>query len=77
MAKNLYEAKVWRDHQFFVVHVPGVGTTQARRANEVEYMARDMVALMCEVPADSFDLRIREVESAHEAGLDLDDEASS
>jgi hypothetical protein len=33
--------------------------TQARRPEEVEPMARDAVALLLEVPEDSFDLDIR------------------
>ncbi len=35
--------------------------TQARRLENVEHMARDAIALLLDVPADSFDIDIRQV----------------
>jgi predicted RNase H-like HicB family nuclease len=35
--------------------------SQARRLENVEHMARDAIALMLEVPSDSFDIDIRQV----------------
>ena len=43
--------------------------TQARRASEIEEMARDVIALLEEVPPDSFDLDIR-----HHVSGDLDED---
>jgi hypothetical protein len=37
--------------------------TQARFAGEIEYMARDLIAITQEVPPDSFDLLVPDVEA--------------
>lgn len=43
---------------WWFVEVPGVegGYTQARRRDQVEYMVRDLLSLLLDVPADSFDV---------------------
>lgn len=52
-----YRAQVRRGDTFWLVYVPEVDrTTQARSLREVEAMARDLVAVMEDVPADGFDL---------------------
>lgn len=55
-----YVAEVERDGAVWRVRVPQVRrTTQARSLREVEPMARDLVAIMEDVPADSFAVKIR------------------
>jgi hypothetical protein len=54
-----YHAEVDRDGKVWRVRVPEVArTTQARTLREVESMARDLVAIMDNIPADSFDLDV-------------------
>jgi hypothetical protein len=54
-----YHAEVDRDGKFWRVRVPEVArTTQARTLREVEAMARDLIAIMDEVPGDSFGLDV-------------------
>ena len=54
-----YHAEVDRDGKVWRVRVPEVArTTQARTLREVEPMARDLVALMDDIPADSFGLDV-------------------
>jgi hypothetical protein len=47
-----------RDGRWWLVRVPGVGITQARRLSEVEPMARDLIATVLDVAADSFEVRV-------------------
>jgi hypothetical protein len=48
-----YHADVDRDGKFWRVRVPAVArTTQARTLREVEPMARDLVAVMADIPAE-------------------------
>jgi hypothetical protein len=55
-----YHAEVDRDGKFWRVRVPEVGrTTQARNLREVEPMARDLIAIMDDIPEDSFKLNVR------------------
>lgn len=55
-----YHAEVERDGRFWHVHVPEVSrSTQARNLAEVEPMARDLIAVMEDIPADSFDVDVR------------------
>jgi hypothetical protein len=54
-----YHAEVDRDGKVWRVRVPEVArTTQARTLREAESMARDLVAIMDDIPANSFDLDI-------------------
>lgn len=55
-----YTARVRRDGRFWLIHVPEVDrSTQARHLREVEDMARDLIALMDDIPEDSFDLDVQ------------------
>ena len=52
-----YHAEVDRDGKLWRVRVPEVArATQARTLREAESMARDLVAIMDDIPADSFGL---------------------
>ncbi len=52
-----HHAEVDRDGTVWRVRVPEVArTTQARTLREAESMARDLVAIMDDIPAGSFDL---------------------
>ena len=54
-----YRAEVDRDGRVWRVRVPEVQrTTQARTLSEVEPMARDLIAIMDDIPADSFSLDV-------------------
>jgi hypothetical protein len=54
-----YHAEVDRDGRVWRVRVPEVQrTTQARNLSEVEPMARDLIAIMDDIPADSFSLDV-------------------
>jgi len=54
-----YRAEVDRDGRVWRVRVPEVErTTQARNLSEVESMARDLIAIMNDIPADSFSLDV-------------------
>ena len=54
-----FHAEAARDGEFWSVRVPEIGrTTQARTPAEIEPMARDLIAIMEDVPADSFGLEI-------------------
>lgn len=58
-ALKTYHAEVDRDGAVWRVHVPEVArTTQARTLREVEPMARDLIAIMDDIPADSFALDV-------------------
>lgn len=52
-----YTAVVERDGRYWMVTVPEIDrTTQARNLSEIEEMARDLVSVMEDVPANSFEL---------------------
>jgi hypothetical protein len=55
-----YHATVDRDGQFWRIRVPEVGrSTQARTLGEAEAMARDLIAIMDEIPPDSFEVDVK------------------
>jgi len=55
-----YHAEVDRDGMVWRVRVPEVQrTTQARTLRDVEPMARDLITIMEDIPADSFQLNVR------------------
>jgi hypothetical protein len=59
---DTYDAIVSRVGRWWHIVVPNAGPlamTQARRLSEVEYMARDLVATLLEIPADSFDVTVQ------------------
>jgi hypothetical protein len=84
MVANLttYHAEVDRDGSVWRIRVPEVRrTTQARTLREVEPMARDLIAIMEDVPADSFDLHVRitlpeEIQAELERSAALREEAA-
>ena len=57
---SIYTALVSRDGRSWHVEVPEIDrVTQARNLNEVDLMARDLVAIMTGVEPDSFELDVR------------------
>jgi predicted RNase H-like HicB family nuclease len=60
VAVKCYRVKVEHGERWWIVSIPEVpgAYTQARQLREVEAMAREVVALMLEIPEDSFDLDI-------------------
>lgn len=54
-----YDVVAERDGAFWLVSVPAVKRmTQARSVREIEPMARDLIALMCNVRPDSFEVKV-------------------
>ncbi len=54
-----YNATARRGERYWIIEVPEIGhSTQARNVKEVDVMARDLIAVMLEVPADSFDVDV-------------------
>lgn len=52
-----YDVNVTRDGKWWMVEVPAIdGLTQARRVSEVEDMARDLIAVMLDVPLSTVEL---------------------
>lgn len=50
-----YRAEIERDGRFWRVRVPDIGrSTQARSLSEAEAMVRDLIAIMTDVPQNSF-----------------------
>jgi len=61
--RQTYTALAERSGSWWTIQVaelPGV-FSQARRLERVEYMARDAISLLLDIPADSFDVLVREV----------------
>lgn len=60
-----YTAIASRGERFWLVRVPGLGTTkeglptQARTLADVEPWARDLIATYLDVPEDSFDVEVK------------------
>lgn len=61
--RQRYNALCTREGNWWAIDVPGVPGvhTQAKRLDQAEAMARDAVALMLEVPPDSFDVEVTPV----------------
>jgi len=79
---SIYHAEVDRDGSVWRIRVPEVRrTTQARTLREVEPMARDLIAIMEDIPADSFDVNVRiklpeEIQAELERSAALREEAA-
>lgn len=58
MAAVTYRTIVRREGSWWIVAVEGIGVTQARRLEEVEDMARDLVASMEDVDPGTIDLDV-------------------
>lgn len=61
--RQRYNALCTREGNWWAIDVPGVPGvhTQAKRLDQAEAMARYAVALMLEVPPDSFDVEVTPV----------------
>lgn len=56
---KMYEAIARRDGNFWSVEIPELDLfTQARTVEEIEDMARDVIAISLEVPAESFGVQV-------------------
>lgn len=53
-----YSAIGWREDEFWVVKILGVGATQGTSRADAEYMARDCVAISMEVPIEDVTVSI-------------------
>lgn len=67
-----YTARARRWARGWELHIDGVGVTQSHGLRDAEYMVRDYIALLRDVPADSFG-----VEIVPEIGGGLDEAARS
>jgi predicted RNase H-like HicB family nuclease len=58
--RPVYTATAVRSGRWWAIEVPDVSGvySQARRLNQVETMAREAIALILNVPEDSFDVRV-------------------
>jgi hypothetical protein len=87
---STYTALVSRDGKFWHIEVPEIDrVTQARNINEVDDMARDLIAIIVGVKPDSFELDVRiqlpdsvrahlsEVERARDAEADARSRAAT
>ncbi len=55
----VYEAIARRDGNFWFVEIPELGLfTQARTVDEIDGMARDVIALSLDVPTESFGVQV-------------------
>lgn len=63
MTRRLYIVTATREGDWWELDVDGLDGvfTQARRLDQAEAMARDAIAVMLDVPEDSFDIEIRHV----------------
>jgi hypothetical protein len=54
-----YKVEVTRDDRWWMIRVPDIdGLTQARRINEIEEMARSLIAISTDVPLGDVDVKI-------------------
>lgn len=58
MIEITYKANITKDGSFWFIQLPSLENvfTQVRNLDEMDVMTRDVVSLMLEIPADSFDL---------------------
>ena len=58
MTRRRFTAKAVKSGRWWAIEVPELGNvfSQARRLDQVEAMARDAIALLKQVPEDSFDV---------------------
>ena len=67
-----YRAEIERDGRFWRVRVPDIDrSTQARSLSEAEAMVKDLVAIMTDVPQNSFDVDM-EIILPEDVQLELD-----
>ena len=60
MIKTQYKANVQKDGALWFIQLPSHENifTQAQNIDEIEPMTREVISLMLEIPADSFDLEL-------------------
>jgi hypothetical protein len=58
MTATTYETIAKRWKHGWELHIEGVGVTQSRTLLDAEPMVRDYVALLLDVPEDSFDVKV-------------------
>jgi len=60
MIKTQYKANVQKDGSLWFIQLPSHENvfTQAQNFEEIEPMTREVISLMLEIPADSFDLEL-------------------
>ena len=77
---STYEVRATREGRFWLLHVDGVGTTQARTLREAPEMARSLIEIMLGDTARDFGVHVvpelperfqRDVDQAHAAALRL------
>ena len=58
MIKTTYKANVTKDGVFWFIQLPSLENlfTQARSLDEIESMTRDVISMMLDIHAESFDL---------------------
>ena len=58
--KTRYRANIKKDGAFWFIQIYGHENifTQARSAEEIEPMTRDVISLMLNIPEDSFDIEL-------------------
>ena len=54
-----YAATVERGQRFWIIQVPGVGTTQARHLRELEAMTTDLIAVMEDIDPATVEVTYR------------------
>ena len=54
-----HQARVYRDGRWWMIEVPGVGVTHARRVSEIEKMTRELVAVWFDVSVDDVSVELR------------------
>lgn len=78
-----YAVAAQREGRYWVLHIEGVGTTQARTLREAPEMARSLISIMRRVPEDAVSVEVspqlpakyqREVDQARAAVLKLSEQ---
>jgi hypothetical protein len=53
-----YDIEVTRDGHWWMIHIPALdGVTQACHPCEIEYMARDYIAVTLDIPIEDVEVR--------------------
>jgi hypothetical protein len=80
MTRTLYTARAQRDGKWWAISVAGLpgALTQVRRLDQAEAMAREVIALVLDVPEDSFDVSVTpDLTRPQRAALDALDQAKA
>ncbi len=69
--RKTYRVSAEREPGWWYVRVEEIGhSTQAKRLDRVEHMARDLIAFAEDLPADSFDIELKVAVGSAQAALD-------